>query len=224
MTDFSYKKLWIFDLQQTILNDYEAHLEAHKSILKEVGVDDLKVSVDEVIRLWGMRVFDVYKKILGDKFSDDKLQELVEKRDKKYIEIFSKSDPDLCKGVREIIDYLKSKKRLIAVVSGIRKELLEVGLTNARLINKVDFFVGADDVKHGKPHPEPFMKTVHHFGLKPEDCVAIGDSFLDAKGAKNAGIYSIGVLTGFTKREELIKSGAEMVIKNLEDLLKALKK
>jgi HAD superfamily hydrolase (TIGR01509 family) len=224
MTDFSYKKLWIFDLQQTILNDYEAHLEAHKSILKEAGVDDLKVSVDEVIRLWGMRVFDVYKKILEDKFSEEQLQELVEKRDDKYIEIFTKGEPKLCKGAREVIDYLRKKQMSIAVVSGIRRNLLEIGLTKANLIDHIDFLVGADDVKHGKPHPESFLKTINHFKAKPEECVVIGDSFLDIEGAKNAKIASVGVLTGFTKKSKLIESGADMVVKDLKELLKDLNK
>lgn len=89
MIDFSKKKLFIFDLQQTLLNDFEAHLESHRSIFEKVGVKDVKAALDEVIRLWGMRVFDVYKQILGNKFSDEKLREIVEKRDDKYIEIFS---------------------------------------------------------------------------------------------------------------------------------------
>lgn len=135
MIDFSKTKLFIFDLQQTLLNDFEAHLESHKSIFEEVGVEDVKAALDEVIRLWGMRVFDVYKQILGDKFSDKKLRELVEKRDNRYIEVFTKSEPKLCKGVREIFDYLENKQMPIAVVSGIRRKLLELGLTNSKLMH-----------------------------------------------------------------------------------------
>src|SRR5690606_19555637 len=36
--------------------------------------------------------------------------------------------------------------------------------------------VTGDEVDHGKPHPEPYLRAAHALGVAPEDCVAIEDS------------------------------------------------
>jgi phosphoglycolate phosphatase-like HAD superfamily hydrolase len=48
----------------------------------------------------------------------------------------------------------------------------------------------------------------------------VGDSFLDIRGAKKAGMKAIGVLTGFTAKKELLAEGADLVIDNLKELPK----
>ena len=48
----------------------------------------------------------------------------------------------------------------------------------------------------------------------------IGDSGVDIKTAKDAGVHSIGVTWGFRPREELTENGAEYIVDTPEDILK----
>jgi phosphoglycolate phosphatase len=53
----------------------------------------------------------------------------------------------------------------------------------------------------------------------------IGDSETDVKTAQNAGLPFIGVSWGFRTFEELKRAGAEVIVKNPEELvLKIIKK
>jgi HAD superfamily hydrolase (TIGR01509 family) len=51
-----------------------------------------------------------------------------------------------------------------------------------------DLVVTAADVLHPKPHPEPLLKILDHFGIAPHHLVYIGDSKLDELSAKAAGV------------------------------------
>ena len=48
----------------------------------------------------------------------------------------------------------------------------------------------------------------------------IGDSNVDIRTAKNAGILSIGCVWGFRTRDELIEEGADFIAENASDILK----
>lgn len=53
--------------------------------------------------------------------------------------------------------------------------------------------VCGDDVTHGKPHPEPYLKAAALLGVAPERCVAIEDSLPGLSSALDSGARTIGV-------------------------------
>jgi sugar-phosphatase len=58
--------------------------------------------------------------------------------------------------------------------------------------------VTADDVKHGKPDPEPYRKGAELLGVKPEDCVVIEDAPAGIQSAQSAGMRVISLPTTFS--------------------------
>jgi sugar-phosphatase len=61
--------------------------------------------------------------------------------------------------------------------------------------------VTADDVTHGKPDPEPYLKGAEKLGFEPEDCVVIEDAPSGLKAAKAAGCRSFGLPTTYPREE-----------------------
>jgi HAD superfamily hydrolase (TIGR01509 family) len=53
--------------------------------------------------------------------------------------------------------------------------------------------VAGDDVTHGKPHPEPYLRAAALLGVDPRDCVAIEDSPPGIRSARASGARTIGV-------------------------------
>ena len=53
--------------------------------------------------------------------------------------------------------------------------------------------VGGDDVTHGKPHPEPYLRAAALLGVDPRDCVAVEDSPPGIRSALDSGARTIGV-------------------------------
>lgn len=67
----------------------------------------------------------------------------------------------------------------------------------------VDVIIGADDVAHLKPHPEPLERALAALGVAPQEALYVGDSAADAEAAYRAGIPFIAVRSGCTPQEAL---------------------
>jgi len=77
--------------------------------------------------------------------------------------------------------------------------------------------VTADDVRQGKPAPEPYLVGAKRLGIAVERCVAIEDAPAGIEAARAAGMRVIGIATTHS-REELLESGCEVVIDQLPAL------
>jgi beta-phosphoglucomutase-like phosphatase (HAD superfamily) len=56
-----------------------------------------------------------------------------------------------------------------------------------------DVIVAGDDVRQGKPHPEPYLRAAELLGVKAEDCVAFEDSLTGLRSAEAAGTKAVGI-------------------------------
>lgn len=54
--------------------------------------------------------------------------------------------------------------------------------------------VTADDVEHGKPHPEGYLAAARALGFAPETCVVVEDAPPGIEAARAAGMRSIGIV------------------------------
>ena len=53
--------------------------------------------------------------------------------------------------------------------------------------------ITADDVQHGKPHPEPWLKAAAALGYPPARCLVFEDANSGIQAASAAGMQVIGV-------------------------------
>ena len=82
------------------------------------------------------------------------------------------------------------------------------------------------DIIHGqiegvpiKPDPAGAFRIMEQLSLKPEEVLYLGDTATDMKTGKGAGLFTIGALWGFRKREELEESHADAIIGHPMELL-----
>jgi sugar-phosphatase len=75
--------------------------------------------------------------------------------------------------------------------------------------------VAADDVKHGKPHPEPYLKGAHLLGVNPADCLVIEDAPAGIRSAHAAGMKVIALASTYPATA---LSEADAVVQKLEQL------
>ena len=73
-----------------------------------------------------------------------------------------------------------------------------------------------------KPAPDMVKRTMEELGI--EKCVYVGDSEVDVKTAKNAGVPCLAVLWGFRDKEVLQAEGAEFFCEDPKNLVNAIKK
>jgi beta-phosphoglucomutase-like phosphatase (HAD superfamily) len=78
-------------------------------------------------------------------------------------------------------------------------------------------FVTADDVQHGKPHPEVFLKCAQKLSVDPTHCVVFEDAPLGIEAAKSGGMKAVALTTTFSEKE-LLPSKPDRIVKSLQAL------
>ena len=81
-----------------------------------------------------------------------------------------------------------------------------------------DSIVSGNDVRFGKPDPEPYCMALKKGGLKPNEAIVIENAPLGIQSAKGAGIFTIAVNTGPLSDEILYNAGADCVFGSLSEL------
>jgi phosphoglycolate phosphatase len=69
-----------------------------------------------------------------------------------------------------------------------------------------------------KPHPEHLLMMLKTLDVSSEHTAMVGDHPMDMRIGKDVGTYTIGVLTGYSLREELEQAGADLIMNAATDI------
>ena len=83
--------------------------------------------------------------------------------------------------------------------------------------------IGTGHLYPRKPSPDSSLALANEFKTKPSEMLFIGDSSVDIKTAKNAGMVPIGVEWGNGALEDLLDAGVKEVFNKPYDLKNYLK-
>lgn len=95
-------------------------------------------------------------------------------------------------GAKELLELLKAKKVKTALVTMSMHSMAKL-VADAIGFGAFDVIVAGDDVTHGKPHPEPYLKAAELLGVHPSQCVAFEDSLAGLTSAEAAGTKAVGI-------------------------------
>lgn len=125
-------------------------------------------------------------------------------------------------------------------IPALMQTLADMGLKIGVLSNKQDLYVkklcaqllpaglcGAAQgvLPGGKPKPDPDLseRVAAALGVKPSECIMIGDSNIDFHTAENAGMTHVGVSWGYRSEEFLREVGATRIAHDPDELLQIIK-
>jgi sugar-phosphatase len=97
-------------------------------------------------------------------------------------------------GTRDLLNSLPKERWAIATSGGrmlATERLRYVGLPIPPVL------VSADDVTHGKPDPEPYLKAAQQLRFAPKHCIVIEDAPYGITAAHRAGMNAIGVVGAY---------------------------
>src|SRR5205085_11715859 len=104
-------------------------------------------------------------------------------------------------------------ERWTVVTSGVRQvaeaRLRAAGLPIPRHL------VAADEITHGKPDPEGYLRGAERLGVAPRDCVVVEDAPAGAAAARAAGMGLVALTTTY---EAAALEGADILVPNLAAL------
>jgi beta-phosphoglucomutase len=96
-------------------------------------------------------------------------------------------------GARELVRALAAEMPIAIASGALRSEIVRI-LAAGGLQDAFTTIVGADDVTHGKPNPEPYLMAMKRLGpLTPADCLVIEDSVAGIAAGRAAGMKVLAV-------------------------------
>jgi HAD superfamily hydrolase (TIGR01509 family) len=212
-------KAIIFDMDGVLVDSEPIHERAEMETCREFGME---VPKSEWHKFRGTKLEDIFSYISKTYGAgDEPIEKMIEIKIQKYLTI-ALAEMDMIPGAMDFLQELKkNKKYRYALTTSGRKMQQDKILSKFNLTDYFDIMITADDVKNGKPHPEPYATTVKKLELLPEDCLVIEDSDNGILSAKAAGCLACGITTTFD-RKRLELAGADMVVSDFSELAKIL--
>ena len=94
-------------------------------------------------------------------------------------------------GALEKVAELAERGVLQACVSNSGRRVVEANIGAIAMPEALRFALSRDDVTHGKPHPEPYLRAAERLGVHPSACIVVEDSPIGARSGKAAGMVTI---------------------------------
>lgn len=173
----------------------------------------------------GSAIIDIlFERSFGRKATENEKKEIYQTK----VNLFDKMQPDGAKpmdGIKEVLAIVKETGLIPVIVTGSGQQSMFDRLEqHFPAVYDKEKIVTAYDVKHGKPHPEPYLTGMEKAGVTPEEAIVVENAPLGVKAAKAAGIFTIAVNTGPLANRKLLEAGADLVFPSMYKLAGKLKR
>lgn len=102
------------------------------------------------------------------------------------------------------------------IVTSCTRPLAEVRIRAAGLPSPRNM-ITSNDIQHGKPNPEPYLKGASVLGFPAQDCIVLEDVPAGVRAGKSAGARVIAFTTT-VQAPELREAGADWILRNCEGI------
>ena len=212
-------KVVIFDLDGTLLNTIDDLANACNYALDTLSFPTHEV--EEYKAFVGDGRYKLIERILPEKYRETEIINKVLALFDEYYEVHMLDMTKPYDGIIELLDNLIEMNLRLAVVSNKPHEFT-IKVVKNFFNDRFKVIFGHRPNVPTKPDPATVFDVMKSFDVKPEECIYIGDSNVDIKTARNAGVKSIGVTWGFRSREELQAEGADTIVSNVSELKKII--
>lgn len=191
-----YKNI-LFDMDGVLINSMKYHVQAWKLALNKFNIETTE---EKIMSMAGMTSQKTVELICEEKKLYCDIELVKQIKSEKGLQLDKIFCVEPFSGVVENLKNLKNSDFKLALVSGCRK--FEVDKTvNNFFPNIFDIIITGDDVKFGKPNPEPYQKAVDKLKLNKSETVIIEDALSGIESANAAKIDVLALTTSFNKKE-----------------------
>jgi beta-phosphoglucomutase family hydrolase len=176
---------YIFDCDGTIADTMPLHFRAWTRAMQEFG----GTFPEDLFYAWGgIPTFKIVEQLNQKYGTSMDPVEVPRIKEQYFIELIPEVLP-----IEPVVTLVKQFRGTapMGVASGGHREIVIRTLDALGLTDFFDTIVGAEDVLHGKPAPDPFLETARRLGVAPEACLVFEDSPTGIEAAKAAGMQYV---------------------------------
>jgi len=191
----------LFDYDGVLVASESIHLSAWMQLLAEIELpldSSVKTIIDKGIGKTAPEIIAVLLDIYRPGWSPAEydVQALARRKGHFYANSVQQS-LRLYPGVMEGVQWLKSQKIAMAIVSNGRRPEIEKTMQLLGLAPLIKTVISREDAPAFKPHPIHYLTGAASLGIEPQDCLAVEDSPTGLESALLAKIPAAAVATNF---------------------------
>lgn len=206
---------YLFDFDLTLADSSKGIVLCYTNVLRDNGF--LNVTKQEICRTIGKTLVESFHIMTG--IDDPERLEQMRLAYTRQADIHMNQNTVFFEDTLRVLPLMKEKGCGIGVVSTkFRYRIQAVFDRDFPGMGIPDVIIGGEDVHHPKPHRESIDKALEVSGWNLKETLYVGDSTVDAETARNGGMDFLGILHGFTTREELAVYPNVGIIGNLDKL------
>jgi HAD superfamily hydrolase (TIGR01509 family) len=205
----------IVDVDGTLVDSNYLHTIAWQRALRAYGHEIPAWLIHRHIGMGGDKIIAAVAGKAVERESGDAVRE---REAELFMEVIGEVAP--LPGARQLLDALRARGCTVVLASSAKAHEVDhyLDLLDAREV--VDDWTTPADVERTKPDPDLLHVAMEKAGT--EGTLMIGDSVWDCYAAANAGLATIGLLSGGYSETELYDAGARSVYRDAEDLAEHL--
>jgi HAD superfamily hydrolase (TIGR01509 family) len=174
----------LFDMDGTLVDSEPIHHRALADVMAAEGIV-LPAGFDEACT--GMTIDGVHARILAHgPHLRLGVQALAQAKDAAFLQ--RQNELVWRPGAQEAVAAVRGASVRMAVVSNSDRMLVDASLRALGLQQSGQISVCRNDVRQGKPDPEPYLRAAWLLGLSPDACLVVEDSPTGARAGLAAGM------------------------------------
>lgn len=180
---------YIFDCDGTVADTMPIHYEAWRTALEPYGIPFPEALFYDLGGTKTDRIVELLAERHGVAIP---VRETVDRKESAFIERLGEVAP-----IEPVVQLVREYhgRAPMAVASGGIRPLVTRTLDHLELLGYFDAIVTAEDVRHGKPDPEPFLLAAQRIKVPAERCLVFEDGKLGIEAAVAAGMQYVHVPT-----------------------------
>jgi beta-phosphoglucomutase-like phosphatase (HAD superfamily) len=185
---------FIFDCDGTLADTMPLHYQAWSETLASKLGRPSDFTESKFYHFGGIPAREIVARLNREYGYNLPVEQTAHEKEMRFVELLPGIGP-----VQEVIDVLNrlGPEAKVAVASGglteiVRETLQFLGLAVGPK-EKIQFLVGSEQVAHGKPQPDLFLRAAELLGVDPNRCLVFEDAEPGFAAAKAAGMDYIDV-------------------------------
>lgn len=182
----------LWDMDGTLIDSGEYHWLTWRETLAGLGVT---LTREDFNGWFGSRNDRILRRYFPD-IGPDEMQRIGDVKEDRYRALVRRDGVTLLPGVGDWLARLKAAGWRQAVASSAPPANIDVLVEVLRLADVFQAIVSAEEVAHGKPAPDVFLRAAERVGVPPDRCVVVEDAAIGVEAGRRGGMRTIGIEGG----------------------------
>ncbi len=190
----------VFDLDGTLIDTEPLFEEAARRLLARRG----KELIQDVMRkMMGTPAREALPYFSTEHGLADSQETIAAEYREDFLAAAGQQPVQLMPGCLELLARLEAVNIPRAIATSSTARYVDWALSPHGILPRFAFVLTADDVTHGKPHPEIYQKAARRFDVDPANMLVLEDSVNGMRAAKTAGAHCVVIPHALVNIEEL---------------------